>query len=492
MNNSSAKEPRKAHFIGVSGMGMSAVAVLLKEDGWIISGSDAGSYEPAAGYLLSQEITFSPEYKPQNIPDDADLIVIGRHAKLVPEENAEVQAAFASGILIRSFAEVLGELSEKSQNTVIAGSYGKSTCSALLTWCLIEGGLDPSYFIGAVPLDMTQTSHLGKTRQEGGQFILEGDEYQSSNWDHSSKFLHYHAQNIILTSGEHDHINVFPQLADYLAPYQELLNSLPQNGLVMAAIEHPNVESLIKETKAQVVTYGLRQGTWQAVNIKYGQTSTFNLTKNDQAIGEFATVMLGAHNIENIVGVAAFILEKELLPVQTLIEAIAKFKGLKRRLDSKTEKSSVPVYEGFGSSYTKAKTVFNALRLHFPERNIVAIFEPHTFSWRNRGALEWYRDVFNDVRDIIIYEPPTHGASTHDQLSLSEIVQAVKESKESKMKESKVTEHVIGVRSADEAMIELEKLVGPNDLIAIVSSGEMGGLIKIIPDWTEQKFPKLK
>lgn len=226
----------KAHFIGICGAGMSATAKLLKEAGWGISGSDEGFYPPISIYLEKNNLPCTPSYSANNIPDDANIIVIGKHAKLVPEENEEVMAAFASGKPIKSFPEVLHQLTAETKNFIIAGSFGKSTCASLAAWILTHAGKDPSYFIGAVPLDLPTNAHLGK----GDTFILEGDEYPSANWDKRSKFLLYNAQTVLLTSAEHDHLNVFPTLESYLEPYVELGLQLPPEAIFVACLDGEN------------------------------------------------------------------------------------------------------------------------------------------------------------------------------------------------------------------------------------------------------------
>ena len=157
-------------------------------------------------YLKSANIAFAQGYRAANIPDDADVIIIGKNAKLRPESNDEVRAAFASGKLIRSFADIVHELTAHSDNIVVAGSYGKSTCTALLAWCLKTARKDPSYFIGEVTNGFESYAQRGR----GSVFVLEGDEYPSSNWDDTSKFLRYNARNVLLTSATHDHITYFP------------------------------------------------------------------------------------------------------------------------------------------------------------------------------------------------------------------------------------------------------------------------------------------
>ena len=462
------KKQNHVHFIGICGKGISALAFMFKQKGWKVTGSDEGFYEPVLGLLKKNNISFFTGYKANHIPAGADMIVIGKHAKLVPEENEEVAAAFASGIPIKSLPEALGELAQKTNNTIVAGSFGKSTVTSLLSWCLAASKRDPSYFIGAVPFGFKTNAYLGK----GKDFVMEGDEYPSANWDGRSKFLHLNPKNVILISGEHDHVNVFPTEASYVKPYKQLMKLLPSDGLLIACQGGKNINSIIKNASCRIVMYGLdKKATWSAANINYGLTTKFDLTKNGKKVTTLETSLLGEHNIENIIGVSAFILEKKLMTTQILQKAIKSFKGVSGRIDLKNKKTSdILVYEGFGSSYPKARSVFDALKLHFPNKRIISIFEPHTFSWRNRDAIKWYDDVFQGVSEVILLPPPDHGAHSHDQLSYAEIFKAIKK-------------HVPVQQAGTEkeALKIVKKVTKKGDIVVLISSGSLLGLTNSIP-----------
>ncbi|MFT5280802.1 MAG: UDP-N-acetylmuramate: L-alanyl-gamma-D-glutamyl-meso-diaminopimelate ligase, partial [Flavobacteriaceae bacterium] len=143
---------KKAHFIGLCGKGMSGVARLLQESGWEVTGSDAGFYDPIKSYIEHCGLDCMTPHAKQNIPEDVDAIIIGRHAKLIPEHNEEVKHAFEHfADKIRSYPEILEDMTENTTNFVVTGSYGKSTITALLTWILISNKIDTSYMIGALP-----------------------------------------------------------------------------------------------------------------------------------------------------------------------------------------------------------------------------------------------------------------------------------------------------------------------------------------------------
>ncbi len=468
------EKKKKLHVIGLAGKGTSAVAMLMGDLGWEISGSDAGMYEPIASYLKEHNLICKTPYHPNNIPDDVDLILMGSSATLNPETNEEVARAHQMNVPVKSFAEILSDLTQNTDNMVVAGSYGKSTCTSLLAHYLVDQGKDPSYLIGAIPLNLTTSSKIGSSKY----FILEGDEYPHKRDDMKSKFEFYHAKSILLTSGEHDHINKFPTLEDYLLPYQRLVSLLHEDDLLVYAKEHPHTEEIARFSKARKVTYGFQDADYTARNIRYGEQTYFDLYHRGKLLGELSTSLLGKHNIENIVGTVALVLEKGILSIEALQKSVESFKGLKRRLDRKTNKSKIPVYEGFGSSYTKAKTAIEAIRLHFPHKKLITLFEPHTFGWRNRGNLTWYRDVFDGSDVVFIYKPPTHGADSHEQLSLDEIVAETE----------KGQDQVIPFTKKEEFFPLLTQYINEESVVLILTSGDMDGLVEEVPQFLDERY----
>jgi len=469
-------EHKKIHIIGIAGAGVSGMAVMLRELGHTVTGSDEGFYEPTTSYLKKHGIDILTPYNKKNIPQNVDLIIIGKHSKLDPKDNEEVALALTDMDKVNSFPKVLGDITKNRENIVIAGSYGKSTCSALMAWSMLENKKDAGYFFGAIPIGFDENARVGTEKY----FVIEGDEYPAFNG--LSKFLYLHPKHLLLTSAEHDHVNVFPTEKSYIAPYKELIKLLPPNGLVVAGINNPNVKTILEGCGNAIVTYGMnKNASWYVDNIQYGAETTFDLFKEGKKIIELSTTLLGAHNVENIVGVCAFLIEKNILSDESVQKGVATFKGLKRRLDLKTTKSSVLVYEGFGSSYMKAKTVFDAIKLHFPQKRVITLFEPHTFSWRNKNNLNWYNDIFQNSDETIIFKPPEHGKDTHDQATLEEIVAQAQKNKP----------NVRGVATKEDALQILEASVKADDIIVLMSSGELGGLIEEVPHWVEHKFPKV-
>lgn len=464
----------KAHFIGIAGVGMSATAILLKENGWHITGSDDGFYPPVSDYLAREGITISTPYDPRNIPPHTDLVIIGKNAKLTMA-NPEVRAAHERGVPIKNFAQVLGEMLAGREPIVVAGSFGKSTATALLSWILLSAGKDPGYMVGALTHDLPRTSHFGTNPA----FVIEGDEYPSGHDDPHAKFLHYHAHDLLLTSATHDHVNIFPTHTAYLAPFRELIAAIPSTGLIVACADDPHVRTLLADSGRPFISYGVStEADWNVKNIKHHERgSTFDLVHGADAF-RIETSLLGLHNIQNIVGAAAILTEKGLVQPQEAASAIAAFRGVVRRLDRKTARSSIPAFEGFGSSYEKARTAIDALRLHFPKRRLVVFFEPHTFSWRNRAMLHWYDTAFVDAARVFVYPPPAQGATIHEQSTLEDILARIRDA----------GADATPIESLEGATDALKTALRPDDVILILTSGNMGGLVQDIPRWLDSHY----
>lgn len=470
-------ESRHAHVIGLCGVGMSGTALLLKESGWTVTGSDAECYGPPREILkrggLDEVLTLS--YDPANIPEKVDLFMIGRNAKLSPTENSEVRAAHEMNVPIKSFPEVLGELTKDRANVVVVGSYGKSTTTSLIAHILRHAGVDAGYFIGAEPVP-TDALPIPAKLGTHPTFVLEGDEYPSAHDDARAKFLHLHPRDLVLTSVVHDHVNVYPTYESYQAPFRELLTLVPDEGIVVACADEPGARTMAEESGKKVILYGIKDGIYRATEITYGERTTFTLLKDEHALVSMETGLLGRHNVEDIVAASAYVLARNLVSPEALSAAIATFPGVRRRLDNISPRSSVPVFEGFGSSYEKARAAIDAIKLHFPTRQMVIMFEPHTFGWRNRANLPWYDNVFEGASTVFLAAPALQGANTHDQLSYEEI-------------SGRIQDAGIQVEGYDHEDVDgvIAKLNDQN-VVLVLTSGDLEGTLDQFAQKVEERF----
>ena len=463
----------KVYFLGIAGAGMSALASVLASEGHEVSGSDGAVYPPVSTYLDRLGVPYHTGFDASLVPDGLDAAVIGSSAALGLADNPELAELIRRGVPRYSFAEYLAVHTKGRENIVIAGSFGKSTLTAMCAVLLTEAGRDPGYFIGAVPLDLPTTGHAGTEPT----FLIEGDEYIVSAEDRRSKFELYHPDHALISSLVHDHVNVFPTIESYEAPFEKLVRLVPEDGLLVCAHAHPALHRIT--AGREVVWYGLDPCPgYFAEDVRIGEITRFDLrTPSGESI-PLETELLGLHNIENIVGASALLLERGLIDAQALVRAVPKFRGVARRLDKKTRRSSAPVYEGFGSSYEKARSAIEAMQLHFPGRRLVVVFEPHTFSWRNEDALVWYDTVFEGVDEVLLLPPPGHGADSHHQLSQDRII-------------ARITAAGIPARPVagrQEVLDALDAGLTGEEAILLLSSGPLDGLVEALPPILDTRF----
>jgi UDP-N-acetylmuramate: L-alanyl-gamma-D-glutamyl-meso-diaminopimelate ligase len=463
----------KVYFLGIAGAGMSALASVLISEGVEVTGSDDGVFPPVSDYLDRLGIAWRSGFDAAALPQDIDAAVIGSSAKLSLADNPELAELARRGVPRFGFADYLGRHTRDRDNVVIAGSFGKSTLTALAAVMMREAGRDPGYFIGAVPLDLPTTGHAGTDPT----FLVEGDEYVIGADDRRPKFALYHPRAALISSLVHDHVNVYPTMVEYEAAFALLIESLPRGAQLVCAHAYEPLHRLTRER--EVVWYGLERcpGYW-ADRIEIGETTHFELVTPSGERVAIATELLGLHNIENIVGAAALLLERGAVDARAVQAAAARFRGVARRLDKKTGRSRVPAYEGFGSSYEKARSAIEAIRLHFPRRPAVVVFEPHTFSWRNAGALAWYDHVFEGVARVLVLAPPRHGAEGHAQLTQGEIL--------ARIRAAGVAAE--GVANAGEALADLGARLRGDEVLLLLSSGPLDGLTASLPAMLDERF----
>ena len=463
----------KVYFLGIAGAGMSALASVLASQGHEVTGSDGAVYPPVSTYLERQGIPYRSGFDDAAMPDHINVAIVGSSSTLELSSNPELAELARRGVPRYGFAEYLGLHTRDRENIVIAGSFGKSTLTAMCAALLREAGRDPGYFIGAIPLDLDATGRWGADPQ----FLIEGDEYIVSADDRRSKFELYHPSHVLISSLVHDHLNAFPTYEAYETPFARLIALLPPEGLLVCAHQYQALRRLT--AGREVVWYGLEPCLgYFAEHIQIGEITRFQLcTPHGERI-PLETGLLGLHNIENLVGASALLLERGLIDPDALVRGVRSFRGVARRLDKKTAVSRVPVYEGFGSSYEKARSAIEAMQLHFPARPLVVVFEPHTFSWRNREGLAWYDSVFEGVSSVLLLPPPQHGAATHEQLTQAEIAARI---------------HRAGVPAAavadrEAVLRELDAALNGDEVLLLLSSGPLAGLADALPPVLDARF----
>src|SRR3977135_3218610 len=250
---------RKFHFIGICGTAMGSVAAALRERDFVVTGSDESVYPPMSTFLESKGIALHSGYRPENIPEDADVIVIGNAMK---RGNPEVEAVLNRKLYYLSLPEMLKELFlRKRHNLVVTGTHGKTTTTSLLAWIFTVAKLDPSYVIGGLPANLGQGAHFNDSKF----FVIEGDEYDSAFFDKRSKFVHFLPQLLIVNNIEFDHADIFNNLDEIKLSFKRLLNIVPQNGMVLLNGDDRNCVEVAKDCLEQMVEAGFSKNCAQRI-----------------------------------------------------------------------------------------------------------------------------------------------------------------------------------------------------------------------------------
>lgn len=372
-----------------------------------------------------------------------------------------------------SFPEVLSLFLGKTRNLIVAGSYGKSTSTALAIHILNQAGKKPSYFLGGE----TPTLPLSAKLDEGDFFVLEGDEYPSAHFDERSKFLWYKPFSVLFTSGEHDHFNFFPTLESYLRPYLDLVNLIPNDGSLVFCLDNPHTLEVANNFSGTKISYGENpQADYYFFDQKHDGLNLFKIKNPDGEDLEVKTTELGKHNAQNITGVYAWLRVNTDLSNQEIISGISSFRGVGDRLERVNSKSNeVPVYKSYGSSFSKARSSIEALMSAYPDKTQIVLFEPHTFSWQDRLASDWYLKVFSNLESVAILMPPSeHGKSASNQLNAEEIISLIKSGKNP-------PKSLVTLSSPEQVFSWLETQPKNNIVINMITSGNLSGLTEELP-----------
>jgi UDP-N-acetylmuramate: L-alanyl-gamma-D-glutamyl-meso-diaminopimelate ligase len=368
----------RVHFIGICGTAMAALACMLQQRGWLVSGSDAGNYPPMNGVLAYHHIGIMAGYQAECITPDLQLVVVGNVAA---RENPEVQQALSLGLNCRSLPEILWSefLQEASVRVVVAGTHGKTTTASLAAWVLQAAGLEPSFLIGGLVNNFSANFQLGS----GSLFVLEGDEYNAAFFDRRAKFHHYHPSHLLLTGLEMDHVDIFNDIGEIEAEFQQLISEMPTDGIIIAAADSQRLDRLLQDSPCPVVTYGsVASADYQLVGFEPGETgSRLTIQGNDNRSFSLSTATIGRHNAENVM--AVYLLARQLGVAREMIEkALTAFSGVKRRQEIIARTAQSIYISDFAHHPTAIDKTLQALAEHYPQRKLLVVFEPRTATSR--------------------------------------------------------------------------------------------------------------
>lgn len=379
------------HFIAIGGSAMHNLAIALSRKGAKVTGSDDELFEPSKTRLEKQGILpASIGWFPEKITTDLDAVILGMHAR---EDNPELLKAKELNIPIYSYPEYLYEQSKHKYRIVIGGSHGKTTITSMLLHVVNELGLNVDYMVGA---QLDGYDCMVKLSEEAEFMILEGDEYLSSPIDRRPKF-HLYKPNTALISGiAWDHINVFPTWENYIEQFRIFCEVIEPGGKLIYNTEDPTLKSLGEEFESKLETKPYQTPT-------YRTTETGTIMKHDGK--EYELQIFGAHNLQNLVG-AMRLAESMNISNDDFLKAIRTFKGAGKRLQKVVERNLFTMFKDFAHSPSKLKATTSAVKEQYPNRNVVACMELHTFSSLRKEFLPLYDGAMNAADEALVYFSP--------------------------------------------------------------------------------------
>lgn len=452
------------HLIAICGVGMASLAGLLHSQGYRVTGSDQNIYPPMSAYLAEIGISVLSGYCAEHLSQRPELVIIGN---AVSRNNPEAQVVLNTGIPYISFPQALGRFLIGSRaSLVIAGTHGKTTTTALCAWVLTRAGLDPGFFVGGVPIDFGSGWSPGK----GKYVVVEGDEYDSAFFDKGPKFLHYRPRDVILTSVEFDHADIFRDLDHLKDAFRRLIDLIPRGGCLVACHDYAAVREVVAAARCRVVYYGDGESEdWSARNIEVREgRSFFDPCYHGKSDGVVEIGLIGRHNAQN--ALAVYAMGREMgIDREKLLEGLATFAGVKRRQEIKGDVRGVLVIDDFAHHPTAVKETIHAVRAAYPGRRLWAIFEPRSnTSRRNIFEQEFSQTLALADRVVVAALHQPEKVPEGERLSVEKVVQAIN--------------HASGQNRA--AFIEqtsdippyVARNAAPGDIIIVMSNGDFDGV----------------
>ncbi len=460
------------YLIGICGTAMASLAGMLKQQGHEVTGSDAAAYPPMSDLLRELGITVHEPYAEANLDRRPDLVIVGN---AISRGNVELELVLDERIPFCSMASILhDEFLASREPLVVAGTHGKTTTTSMLAWIYEtaskrDARFAPSFLIGGVAENFGTSFMVRPTKP----FILEGDEYDTAFFDKGPKFLHYFPDSAILTHVEFDHADIYVDLAAVKTAFKRFVNLVPRRGRVVAFDASENVSECVAKAFCAVERYGFREDSyWRVAELRHeGAVTRWTLLRGGMKFAELALPMAGEHNALNATAAAA-LAAGQGVPVEAIVEALASFRSVKRRLEVKAVVEGVTIIDDFAHHPTAIRETLRALRGAYPGQRLIAVLEPRSNTLR--------RNVFE--QDLV------------DSLALADRVMlaGVFKSESIPAAERLEPEHVVRAlvergfpaelhEDADAIVAALAPEVRSGDVVAILSNGGFGGIYQKLP-----------
>jgi UDP-N-acetylmuramate: L-alanyl-gamma-D-glutamyl-meso-diaminopimelate ligase len=450
-------EQTRFHFTGICGTAMGAVAAAMKDRGFTVTGSDTGVYPPMSEFLKSRGIPVTEGYRENNIPPDADVVVIGNS---ISRGNPEAEAALDRKLVYRSLPEVLREFFLRGKrNLVVTGTHGKTTTSSMLAWLLRNAGRDPGYMIGGIPRNLGG----GALFTDSPFTVLEGDEYDTAFFDKRSKFLHYLPECVVVNNIEFDHADIYSSLAEIQLSFRRLLNIVPRNGMAFVNGDDPVCLETAANAPCPVTTVGFGPDCGiRITDPDYGPEET-SFSWNGTRL---SIRMTGEFNVRNAAMAAAAASFAGLSHTEVR-DGLASFEGVARRQEVRGEHMGVRVVDDFAHHPTAIRLSVASLRQRFPGAKLWVLFEPRSNTTRRAVFQKDLAECLALADAAIVADPPDmHKIPEHDRLDPAKLAADIRS----------LGSDGLFIPEVDEIVRHVRSHAKPGDVVAVLSNGGFGGI----------------
>lgn len=452
---------------------MAALAGMLKQRGFHVTGSDAAAYPPMSDFLAGLGIPVAP-FHAVNLEPLPDLVVVGN---AISRGNAELEQVLDERIPFCSLPQLLrDEFLKGKEVLVVAGTHGKTTTTSMLAWIFDCAGMNPSFLIGGIAENFGSSFQLG----EGKHFILEGDEYDTAFFDKGPKFLHYFPDAVILTSVEFDHADIYKDLDAVETAFKRLVNLIPRRGRMVAfdgmagaARESASLERCLKKAFCAVERYGAsQQAQWQITNLKFeGERTSWSVIREGKVWADFEFALAGEYNVWNATAAAALAANYNI-EQEKIAAALKSFKSVKRRLEVKAQVNGVTIIDDFAHHPTAIAGTLRALRGRYPGARLWAILEPRSNTLRRRVLQDDLAQSLSLADEVVVAGVfRSESLPENERLDVAELAAEIQ----------KLGRRARLVGSADEIVKTMTPEMRSGDVVAILSNGGFDGIYEKLP-----------
>ncbi|MCU4359386.1 MULTISPECIES: UDP-N-acetylmuramate:L-alanyl-gamma-D-glutamyl-meso-diaminopimelate ligase [Acinetobacter] len=441
------------HILGICGTFMGSLALLARDLGHKVTGSDANVYPPMSTQLEHAGIELMQGYDRSHLQPHPDLVIVGNAMKRGIDA---VEYMLNAGLPYISGPQFLADHVLQGKHVLgVAGTHGKTTTTTMLAWVLDQAGLNPGFLIGGVPLGFSESARLG-----GGQyFCVEADEYDSAFFDKRSKFVHYHPKTAILNNLEFDHADIFDDLAAIQKQFHHLVRTIPSEGCIIAPITETHIDEVLDMgCWTPVVRTSLNPNPDVALSAEQlsADGSHFKVLEHGVVKAEVQWSMTGQHSVANALATIAAA-QHVGVSIEQACQALSNFGGVKRRMELLGTVHGIEVYDDFAHHPTAIETTLDGARKRLGERKLWAIIEPRSNTMRMGSHKEGLAQSARLADEVIWYQP--EGLDW----DLQPVVDAA-------------TNHAQVSRSLDEIINRIVNEAGEGDAVVIMSNGGFGGL----------------